>query len=320
VQLSTPLKWNGTDNLAIEMCFNNASADANNDYVESTVDHDWATVVKFSNFGSGCALSYTGDLSTGLFYSMSKPVIRLVQPTNVAEVEKTISGSRQWDIHPGQDIYFHNDTNGKLIANISGAKHSLGCSNMSISAQGAGVAAMGAPHASVNKSLKEFSLSTTNNLGGEEYTLTLFFDTSELSGVNLANARILATSAARDTLMNTNNSYLATTQPLLKAGYYSFTGTFKGIYAKYFLVDNNLVIPKPEGVSSVNNNSGNIRVVNNPFTDRIYINYNLLQDTKAQIRLIDITGMQVYVSEKDIDAGQHGFEINLSDRLLIPGN
>ncbi len=319
VQLSTPLQWNGTDNLAIETCFNNASADANNDYVESTVDHDWATVVKFSDFGSGCALSYTGDLSTGLFYSMSKPVIRLVQPTNVAEVEKTISSSRQWDVDVNQDIYFSNTANDKLIANISKADKKLGCTNAFIMAQGNGTIPMSAPFAGVNRSVKEFTFAGTSNQATTTYDLALYFDTSELSGINLANARILATSAAHDTLMNTNNSYLATTQQVLKHGYYSFTGTFTGLYTKYFLVDNNLVIPKPESVNTVNNNS-RIRVVNNPFTDRIYINYNLLQDTKAQIRLVDITGKQVYVTEKNIDAGQHGFEINLSDRLLIPGN
>lgn len=319
VQLSTPLQWNGTDNLAIETCFNNASADANNDYVESTVDHDWATVVKFSDFGSGCALSYTGDLSTGLFYSMSKPVIRLVQPTNVAEVEKTISSSRQWDVDVNQDIYFSNTANDKLIANISKADKKLGCTNAFIMAQGDGTIPMSAPFAGVNRSVKEFTFAGTSNQATTTYDLALYFDTSELSGINLANARILATSAAHDTLMNTNNSYLATTQQVLKHGYYSFTGTFTGLYTKYFLVDNNLVIPKPESVNTVNNNS-RIRVVNNPFTDRIYINYDLLQDTKAQIRLVDITGKQVYVTEKNIDAGQHGFEINLSDRLLIPGN
>ncbi len=313
---STPLVWNGTDNLAIETCFTNGSASAENDYVLGVGTNSYGCTIAHAGSGSGgCNLSF----STGFnYFSVSKPVIRLVQNAQPLEAEKIVVGSKPWEIHPGQNIYFHNDTNGKVIANIKDANQSLGCSYVSITSQGAGFTTMGAPYASVNRSLKEFSLQTTNNLGGEEYTLALFFDTSELSGVNLANVRVLATSAANEASMNKDNTQVVVPAMVQAGSAYSFNAQFKGIRKKYYLVDNQINLP--DDVAGVTRNTGNISVVNNPFTDRIYVSYNLHAAAKAQVKLYDITGKVLLNKEQELQAGHHSFEINTGDALLAPGN
>lgn len=315
------MTWNGTDDLLFETCFNNTSADANSDFVEAVVGKEIMTAVKFANSGTGCALAYTGTLSQGNYRSISKPVVRILQPTTAAEVEKTLSSSRQWDVDVNQSIYFSSTTNNKLIANISNADKKLGCTNAFIMAQGNGMVALNAPFASIKRSVKEFTVVAMNNQGSINYDLKLYFDTSELSGINLANATILATSATHDTLMDTSNTIVVAPQQAQAAGYHTFNGRFNKIYTKYFLLDNNLVVPNPPGqsVKAISRNN-NIYVVNNPFTDKIYVHYNLVAATKAQVRLFDITGRVVYTSEKQLLPQQNSFEVNVSDKLLAPGN
>jgi len=310
---STPLVWNGTDNLAIETCFTNNTASADNDYVQGVGASSLITKVAHGAGADGCNLSFSSGFN---YFSISKPVVRLVQTKQPLNVEKIVVDSRQWEVHPGQDIYFHNDTNGKLIAGISQSNQSLGCSKVSITAQGAGVAAMGAPYAAVNKSLKEFSLQTTNNPGGEEYTLTLFFDTSELSGVNLANVKILATSAASEAQMNKDNTQLAVPVMVQSGGAYSFKADFKTIRPKYYLVDNNIVLH--DNIAGLSKNTGNIAVANNPFTDKIYVNYRLSTPAKAELRLYDITGRILIQQTQYVQASQQNAVLNTGD--VVPGN
>lgn len=310
---STPLVWNGTDNLAIETCFTNNTASADNDYVQGVGASSLITKVAHGAGADGCNLSFSSGFN---YFSISKPVVRLVQSKQPLNVEKIVVDSRQWEVHPGQDVYFHNDTNGKLIAGISQSNQSLGCSKVSITAQGAGVTAMGAPYAAVNKSLKEFSLQTTNNPGGEEYTLTLYFDTSELSGVNLANVKILATSAASEAQMNKDNTQLAVPVMVQSGGAYSFKADFKTIRPKYYLVDNNIVLP--DNIAGLSKNTGNIAVANNPFTDKIYVQYRLSTPAKAELRLYDITGKILIQQTQYVQAGQHNAVLNTGD--VVPGN
>lgn len=313
---STPLVWNGTDNLAIETCFTNSTASLENDYVLGIGTNGYGCTIAHAGAGSGgCNLSFSSGFN---YFSVSKPVVRLVQSTTPLEVEKAVSSSRRWEIHPGQNLYFHNDTNGKVIANVIDSKDALGCSNVSITAQGAGFTAMSAPYTSVNRSLKEFSLQTTNNLGGEEYTMTLFFDSSELSGINLANVKILATTAVQASQMNKDNSQLATPVLVQTGSVYSFKAQFKGIRSAYFLVNNNINLP--DNVSKVAKHENNMQVVNNPFKERIIVDYNMVTATKADVKLFDITGRVLLNRQYGLQAGSNNFEINTNDVLLPPGN
>ena len=316
--LSSNLVWNGTDNLAIETCFTNVIAGTNNDYLLASGTNDFAMGVSYTNSGTnGCNLSFS---SGNYFYGISKPVVRMVQSTGVMEAEKTVAAGRVWDVSAGQSVYFRSALFDKLIARVANPSAKLGCVNATVSQQGNGFTALGAPFAAANRTLKEFNLSATQNTASAVYDMTLYYDTSELSGANLANVRLVATSAAQDSLMDTTNTRVVVPTQVQVNGYYMFTAAVRGVHTKYFLIDDNIILPEPESVGNVAGNSGNIRVVNNPFRDRIYVDYNLAQNAKVQVRLFDITGKQIYKAEHNLDAQQHRFEVNLSDKLLMPGN
>lgn len=316
--LSANLLWNGTDNLAIETCFTNANAGNDNDYIEASGTDNFATSVAYADGGgSGCSLLFTSNF---YFSSISKPVVRLVQPTNVVGVETTIAGSRPWAVGAGQNTYFTSTANDKLIANIANANANMGCVNTFVSKQGNGLTPLAAPFSAASKSVKEFTVVASANQATTQYQATLYFDTTELTGVNLANAMLIATTATQDSLMNTDNTVLASVSQTQGKGYQAFAAQLTGIYPRYYLIDKAITIPPPQSIDVIAKNSGNIIVVNNPFTDKIYLKYNLLSESKAQVRLYDIAGKEVYVKEQELKAGQHSFEINLSDKLMAPGN
>lgn len=319
IAFSTPLLWNGSDNLAVEMCYTNNTTNQNNDYIEAFVGTSVSTALKYSSAGSGCALAYSGS---GYYFSISKPAVRLLQPTAIVEVETTVSGSKQWDVNTNQTVYFTDTTSGKLMAHVAKADSAIGCTDVAITKQGNGMVPMSSTFAGVNRSQKEFRLDASKAQATASYEIGLYFDTSELAGVNLANVKILATTATHDTLIDTTNTILINPVHVLTQSRHSFTGTIrKGVYTQYYLLDNTIVIPNPptQSVASLTKNQ-RIYVVNNPFTDRILIHCNLQGDAKTQIRLFDITGKQVYVTETELRSQQHSYEINLSDRLLPQGN
>lgn len=327
LSFSTPLVWNGTDNLAIETCFTNASAGAENDYVQGVGTGTYGTTVVYAGSGSnGCNLLFSSGFN---YFSVSKPVIRLVQNAQPIEAEKIIVSSKPWEVHPGQDVYFQNDTNSKVIANIKDPGKNLGCTNVFITAQGAGlVPVQGSHYPNVKRSVKEYSVTAQNNTNGqspEQYEITLFFDTSELSGVNLANVRVVGTDVPVDSMMHDANTEIALPVVMNGKNYISFKAQFKssadrGINGRYFITENNFILWPSESVAGMNKNTGNISVVNNPFTNKIYVNYNLQAAAKAQVKLYDITGRVLLNNSQDLQAGSHGFEINTGNILLAPGN
>lgn len=311
---STPLMWNGTDNLAIETCFTNSTAGTENDYVQGVGTSSYGTAVAHAGSGSdGCMLQFSSGLN---YFSISKPVVRLVQSKQPAEVEQIVVSAKPWEVHPGQSIYFHNDTNGKLMANIANSNAALGCTNVFITSQGAGFKSMNTPYAAVNRSLKEFSVVPLQNANVATYDLTLFFDTSELSGINLGNVKILATTATQESLMNKDNTQIAAPAMFKIGSVQSFKAQFTGVRTKYYLIDNNINLP--DDVAGLLKNTRNIAVVNNPFTDKIYIRYTMTLPANAQVKLYDITGKILVQQIQQIPAGQHNTILNTGD--VVPGN
>lgn len=327
IPFSTPLTWNGTDNLAIETCFTNTTNSSNSDFIAATGGDKQVSAIAYSDIASnGCSMSFTATYN--YFSSYNKPVIRLVQPKLPAQAEQNMVSSRQWDVHPGQEVYFKNDTTRKLITGLNNIPIDIGCTNASVSAQGKGWSNIpGVFYAGVKRSVKEFSVLAQNNTDGSHtYDITIYFDTSELSGADLSDVRMVSTDVHLDSAMHNANTEVEVPQVTKVAGYMAFTatfngiGTFKGVNGRYFLTEKNFSLKPSESVAGLSKNTGNITVVNNPFTDKIYLNYNLTQQSEAQIRLFDIRGINIISETVHFNSGQHQYKIDLSGKLLTPGN
>lgn len=315
IPFSTPLNWNGTSNLAIETCFSNATPGSENDYVQAVGTTAPITGFVSSNSGgSGCGLTFGFG-----FESQHKPAIQIVQVADVVEVETTINTSREWDVNDAQESYFYNNANGKVIAGIDNADMKMGCTKVGITAQGNGIAALSSPYATTNRTVKEFTIVPTTNTANVSYDVTLYFDASELSGVNFSDVRMVATNAASDSLMLSTNTTLVVPTQTTSGNRIGYTASFKGVSTRYFLVDKNFKLEEPDNISGIASNSGAIRVDNNPFTDKIYVSYSFQKDKVASIRMYDITGKTVYSSEKALAGKGSRFSIDVNNSSLVPG-
>jgi len=76
-------------------------------------------------------------------------------------------------------------------------------------------------------------------------------------------------------------------------------------YSKVIIIDNK-------------NYGGNFRVINNPFTDVLDIDFGKVQAGKTDIRLLDVTGKEIYHTVNDV-SGLSRVHINLSGRNLSAG-
>lgn len=327
---STPFVWNGTDNLSIETCFTNISASTENDYVEADVVHKTVSAVAYTNGATnGCSLLFT---SGAKFFSVAKPRIRLMQETFDTEVQRNVVSSRQWDINPGQSVLYRNDTSGRLMVNINNAPVPYGCTRVGVTAAGTGMSVIpGVFYQMVQRSVKEFEITPSNNptTGNTGYEVTLYYDTAELSGVNITNARVVTTNQAVDSMMDGDNTEMVVPVITTKGNRIEFKAVFtgkssgtqlpKGITGRYFITQDGFNLKPVESVAGLDRNSGNIKVVNNPFSDKIYLQYNLVKNTKAQVVLQDITGKTVWSSECQLSADEHNLELNIA-QPLAPGN
>ena len=307
---SSALTWNGTDNLAIETCFTNTSAGSGNDFVFGKGTNSIVTNFRGSDLVSnGCTMPFSGG-----HFSASKPIVRLSQPVTATEVEQVVSNSRQWDIHPQQDVFFKSSTNEKLIARIGNAGVEMGCTDAEITKQGQGMTPLGTLYPTTNRSVKEFTINATANAATATYDLTLYFDTSELSVTQLGNERIISTTATVDSLMDTSNTKIIIPVAAGTNNYYGFKGSFTGVKTRYFLIDKEIVLPEPQSVAGLNTDH-HFTVVNNPFTSDLFINYHLAQKSKAKIQLYDITGKQVFNTEHNINEMKGQIRLNVSSHV-----
>lgn len=333
IQLSTPYVWAG-GNIAIEICHTNSAPSGSNDehdYIQAMTMDVTMSANANTNAGSitGCGLTYSGASS---YFSNVRPVVRFIQPTYETEAETVVTTSRDWDVTPGKQTYFRNETTGKLIIGVANAPQPLGCTHAAITTQGAGLRAIdGSAYQSVSRSVKEFAFTPTNNNtpANAAYDMTLYFDNTELSGVNMANVRIVATKALQDSMMNVDNTEIVVPVMEQRNSYVAlkanFTGNsttggkFKGMEGRYFITDANFTL-NPVSIDDLYANTGSISVRNNPFRNKIYIDYYLLSAADADIVLYDITGKQVVSLQQQLNAGQGSIEINTNEQLLPPGN
>ncbi|MFT3936314.1 MAG: T9SS type A sorting domain-containing protein [Chitinophagaceae bacterium] len=103
-------------------------------------------------------------------------------------------------------------------------------------------------------------------------------------------------------------NYSFTNQSLQEHNYYrlkqvDIDGHF--VYSKTILVD-------------YQQYNGNFRIINNPFTDVLEIDFGKVQSGKTAIRLLDVTGKEIYHAASDA-TGQSRIRINLSGRNISAG-
>jgi Pregnancy-associated plasma protein-A/Secretion system C-terminal sorting domain len=236
--LSTPFAWDGSSNLAIEICYDNITADAGNaaDGIGCYADGGSATQGNFFfQNGINCSGSFS---SVSYLNNGIKPVIRMAVSATGTSIETTTGATAANHITVGSNDYFYSN-NSKLLFRIGSVNASLGCVNASLEAGGTTwISALGG-----ERSAKVFAITPTTNTTTTDYTIALYFENAELGGKNANTLRIAKTTAASAAAANSSNTVLITpTVSTLGSGTTVFTGNFTG-FSRFFLVDAGVVLP-----------------------------------------------------------------------------
>lgn len=299
--------WDGVSDVGVEICFANANSDTANDQVAGVVTSSTVTAASFGSGYDACSLVFSG------YSTRARPLIKFVQAVPPVTIETAVNSNRSWDVHTGQRTYFYSSSDNELIADIDNVSSNIGCTAATMSKAGSGFFTTAIGGATINRSLKEFTLTpTTGNTAG--YTGTFYFNNAEFNGTPAGSIWLVKTSAATDAGINAQNTSVI--MPTLVHGldYTGFQGNFTG-FGRYFLTDKNL----PLGVSNPEITTSGIQVKNNPFNNVIHIGYNYQSDDNAKISLTDISGKALYKAEQHMNAGGNGFDIDLSQLTLTPG-
>ncbi len=251
----TNFTWDGTSNVAVEICFgqNSGSATANDQVMG--IQQASAIVANYNSTntgaGTGCTLGFSMPNQ-----STARPVMRFKQAVPPTPIETVMGSNRTWDVHTGQENYFYNPTDSFLIAGLKNETNNLGCVTARITQQGTGF--VPEVFSGGNRSLKEFSFTPSINPTTTNYDATFYMTITELNGVTPSTLYILKTEAHNDASITTANAVTVTPVITIGSTYVAFKGTFSGFSAtdssRYFLVDATLctalVAPTPLSIPS----------------------------------------------------------------------
>ena len=223
--------WDGVSNVAVEMCFTNSSAIASAEDIVRGRNLSPINVCAYANSsaaGTGCSLIAS-------FLSFDRPEIRFKQVESPSAVESTLSASRTWDVHTGQEVYFYSfpgDTS--VIAGVKNQTNNLGCVNATLTGAGTGFAT--ASFSPINRSLKEVTITPTTNGATTTADVTIYLRNSELASVAPGTLSLIRTTAPTDATVNSGNSVVVAPTLLTGTNYVGFRGSFTG-FGRYFLID-----------------------------------------------------------------------------------
>ena len=184
IPFSTPFTWNGTDNLLVQVCFDNGngSSVSANDIVQGTFTPlgagSFATAFHTASGGGtdGCSLS----AST---ISESRPQFRFTQVIPQTPIETILNSSKSVYLGPNADIYLYSSTDGELLARIQNlSSHDYGCTSIEIDRAGTASSQFWNTTASNYLMNKTFSVIPANNNPSGQYTITLYLTAAEVAG------------------------------------------------------------------------------------------------------------------------------------------
>lgn len=236
--LSTPFAWNGTSSLAIEICYDNSTADAANAADEVRAYYDGGTASQGNMFFQD-GINCSGSFSTISYYGFgAKPIIRLGTSITGTTIETVAGSSSSYHLDAGSNDHLYSNNN-RLLMELNAISTPLGCVASSLEEAGS----VWVNYQGGQRSGKVFAVTPTTNGATANYTASFYFTNAELAGENTATLRLAKTSAASAAAANTANTVLVTpTVTTLGTGTTVFTASFTG-FSRFFLVDEAVILP-----------------------------------------------------------------------------
>lgn len=237
ITLSTPFNWNGTDNLLIDICYDNSTATGSGVGTDILAGTSALPMSQFDRVdgAAGCALATGGFTFVG---GGARPNIRIVANIIASTVETAAGATSSDHIDIGSDEYFYSN-NGKLLMRLRGVDAMLGCVSSSLDNGGT----TWVNYLGGQRSAKVFAVTPTSNAGTASYSIDLYFDNTELDGKLPGNLRLAKTTAGSvAAATGANTVFVTPTVSTLGSGITIFSYSFTG-FSRFFLVDAGATLP-----------------------------------------------------------------------------
>jgi len=225
--LTTPFTWDGVSNLIIEICYDNVTGTLSDNVAATTAtprcDYDRQNGV------AGCALTVANFSFGG---GGARPVVTF---SIGSPVETVLNNNRAEHVPDNGAYYFF--TNTGVINRLNASSASLGCVTSNIFEAGN----TWQTFSGGQRSQKVIEVTPTTNPGAS-YEASFYFTAAELGGKPPASLKLAKTTAATMAGANSSNTVIVPTTFASFGSDFVFTGSFTG-FSKFFLVDNNVVLP-----------------------------------------------------------------------------
>ncbi|MEO8861709.1 MAG: T9SS type A sorting domain-containing protein [Ginsengibacter sp.] len=231
--LDVPFVWDGTSNLAVEICYDNGAADTA-DFADVTYGYSDGSTSSQGNLIWQDNINCGSPFTSVLYYILGKkPEIKL-QLTGFGNLIDTLGPHTEYIANNGT-YYFYDGNN--VLNKISSSTANLGCVSSVLS----GTGDTWQPLFGGSRSQKVFDINPSANAGAS-HTIGLYYTTAELGGNDPSLVQIARTSAATFSAANSGNTTIGTTTYSAYGNGYLFTSSFTG-FSKFFLINVSSVLP-----------------------------------------------------------------------------
>jgi hypothetical protein len=184
ITFSTPFTWNGTNNIVVQVCFDNGNGSPTSsiDLVQGTSAplgaSTAATAVATASGGAtaGCSLAAVSLYTT-------RPQFKFTQAVPQTPIESLLNSTKSVYLGPNSDVYLYSAADGELIGRIQNlSSHDYGCTSIQIDRAGTGASQFWNTTAANYLMDKTFRVIPTNNNSSGQYTITLYLSAAEVAG------------------------------------------------------------------------------------------------------------------------------------------
>ncbi len=180
--LDQSFAWNGTDNVVVELCYNNGTADATQlpdlvyGYADGGTDQQ-ASLIWADN--TTCTANFS---SVNLYYNGVKPQIRIGREVAGTEVVNNLTTVNE-SLPPLGEVYIY-DNAGKVMLRVKNLSttHDYGCTQFIVDRQGNNAAAFWNNNSANYLMDKTIRIIPANNNPSGSYEITLYYTDAEVTG------------------------------------------------------------------------------------------------------------------------------------------
>lgn len=232
VTFSTNFTWDGTSNVVVQFCHDNAAV-INGDYIIATTTYgsNFYQVTRTQTAaGTGCTLA-------AQYGWTDRMDVTFTSTNNPSSVESALNATQTSSVYSGTSYNFYSSADNELVASVNNASADLGCVTARIDEAGT----TWQTFTGGQRSQKVFEITPTTN-SGASYQVVLYYTNAELSGFAPATLRMVKTNAASASAATSANSVIVTPTVTDYGTYKAFTANFTG-FSRFFLINNAVTLP-----------------------------------------------------------------------------